>query len=120
MDLVLVRSGGGTAHVADADLVGTRWALGTLRGETVEVDGRASFLQLRTGEGDLQVCGESGCNSFRGTFTQTGAALEFGSLASTRKACPAPLMDLEARCAAREDTRDLERSASGAVPLPSA
>jgi len=81
----------------------------TLREETVEVDGKVFLLELRSGEGGPEVFGDSGCNSFRGSFTHVGAALEFGPLASTRKACPPPLADLEARfLSALADTRRYE------------
>ncbi|MEM7728349.1 MAG: META domain-containing protein [Pseudomonadota bacterium] len=44
---------------------------------------------------DGEVVGSGGCNSFFGNFQQTGRLVTFGPLASTRKACPAPIMQAE-------------------------
>ena len=65
-----------------ATLAGTEWGFAD--------DGR--FVAFKTGG---EVVGSGGCNSFFGSFTQDGRSLSFGPLASTRKACPTPVMDGE-------------------------
>ncbi len=65
-----------------ATLVGTEWGL--------QDDGR--FVAFKMGG---EVVGSGGCNNFFGSFTQDGRALSFGPLASTKKACPQPIMDGE-------------------------
>lgn len=44
---------------------------------------------------DGAVSGYAGCNRFSGTYTSTGEALSFGTLASTRRACEEAAMALE-------------------------
>lgn len=89
VELVLVRSGGGSTPVADAALTNTRWILRTLGGEAVPIEPnqRPAFLQFGHGQDD-RVLGRAGCNTFRGGFMVDGQKLEFGALATTRKACP--------------------------------
>ena len=97
VDLVLIRSGGGSAPVADASLTNTRWLLRTLGGEPVQLaDGRRPpFLQFMSqGEGN-RVHGFAGCNNFNGGYEIGEGKLSFGNLASTMMACPE--MELEDR-----------------------
>lgn len=42
-----------------------------------------------------QVSGSAGCNSFRGSYKTQGKNVEFGPLATTRRACAEPLMTQE-------------------------
>jgi putative lipoprotein len=42
-----------------------------------------------------RVYGRSGCNRFNGSWQQNETTVKFGSLASTKMACPPALMDLE-------------------------
>jgi heat shock protein HslJ len=44
---------------------------------------------------DGKIGGFAGCNRFFGNFVATDATLDIGPLGSTRKACPAPLMERE-------------------------
>lgn len=67
-----------------ASLVGTEW--GPIQGEFDQ------FVAFKT-EGD--VIGSGGCNNFFGSFTQNGRLITFGPLASTKKACPSPIMEAE-------------------------
>jgi heat shock protein HslJ len=46
---------------------------------------------------DGRVAGRSACNRYRGAYTLTGEGLGFGPLATTRMACPPPVMATEAR-----------------------
>jgi heat shock protein HslJ len=80
---------------AAATLTGTRWMLRTLSGADVRAEGETPFLQLSEEEGSTLVFGSGGCNRFRGGCTVSGSSLEFGALASTRKACAPPVMLLE-------------------------
>jgi len=67
-----------------ASLAGTEWG---------PVDDR--FDQFVAFKSDGDVIGSGGCNNFFGSFTQTGRLITFGPLASTKKACPRPLMTAE-------------------------
>lgn len=67
-----------------ASLAGTEW--GPLQGDLDQ------FVAFKS-EGD--VVGSGGCNNFFGSFTQNGRLISFGPLASTRMACPQPIMDAE-------------------------
>jgi heat shock protein HslJ len=53
-----------------------------------------SELTARFGS-DGAIGGSSGCNTYRGPYTLDGEALTFGALATTRMACPAPILDQE-------------------------
>jgi putative lipoprotein len=90
VDLVLVRSGGGTAAVADAELSGTRWLLRTLGGEAVEIAAgeRAPYLQFESLDGAKTAHGFAGCNSFNGGYLVAGATLSFEKMIMTLRACP--------------------------------
>lgn len=75
------------SHAANrplANLAGTEW--GPINGDLDQ------FVAFKS-EGD--VIGSGGCNNFFGSFTQNGRLITFGPLASTRKTCPAPIMDAE-------------------------
>ena len=89
-DIVLVRSGGASAPVADADLTGTRWQLRTLGGDRVEpVEGhRAPYLQFESRDGETIAHGFTGCNSFNGGYRVEGATLGFDRMLMTLRACP--------------------------------
>ncbi|MCC6626153.1 MAG: META domain-containing protein [Chloroflexi bacterium] len=45
---------------------------------------------------DSTVTGSAGCNRFNGNYTVTGSAIKIGALATTRMACPEPVMTQEA------------------------
>lgn len=75
------------SHAADrplATLAGTEW--GPLQGDLDQ------FVAFKS-EGD--VVGSGGCNNFFGSFTQNGRLISFGPLASTKMACPSPIMEAE-------------------------
>lgn len=65
-------------------LVGTEWGPGE-----GDID---QFIAFKT---DGDVVGSGGCNNFFGSFTQNGRSITFGPLASTRMACPQPIMEAE-------------------------
>ena len=89
VDLVLKRSGGGAAAIADAELTNTRWLLRTLGEVKVEIDPdhRAPFLQFEDKTGSNIAHGYSGCNSFTGGYLVAGSVLSFDKLLSTMRAC---------------------------------
>ncbi len=75
----------------DAGLEGTDWSIEAVGGTTLAPDPPAT-LSVEPGG---QVAGQTGCNQFNGTVSVDGAALTFGPLATTRKACEAGLMEQE-------------------------
>ncbi|MFC8596271.1 META domain-containing protein [Streptomyces atroolivaceus] len=80
-----------------APLAGTAWKVTGLVSGSVAASlpaGTENKAHLTFGE-DGSVEGNLGCNSFHGKATVSGSTLTFGPLASTRKMCPGPEMDLE-------------------------
>ncbi len=75
----------------DAGLDGTAWTIAAVGGTTLGPD-PAATLSIEPGG---QVSGQTGCNQFNGTVSMDGAALTFGPLATTRKACEPGLMEQE-------------------------
>lgn len=75
----------GAPETADA-LAGTSWVLTELNGQAPVGGGDVPTLEF----GEDQAGGNSGCNFFSGPYSQTGASLRFGPLASTRRACVDP------------------------------
>lgn len=53
-----------------------------------------SSVTLAFGE-DRRVSGQASCNGFTGEYSLTGEGLSVGQVATTRKACPPPLMQQE-------------------------
>ena len=96
VDLILVRSGGAEAPVADAELHETRWELRALANEQVKPSAGQEMHFLQFDDVSNTVSGFVGCNNFTGEYMVSGTALEFGSLARTKRACPS--MALEDRC----------------------
>jgi heat shock protein HslJ len=75
---------GSTAAAADVALTGTQW---TLDASTLDIAGAGdvdSWIEFER----ARVAGDDGCNQFTGGYTASGAKLEIGPLAGTRKACP--------------------------------
>lgn len=65
-------------------LAGTEWA---------PFDGPPDqFVAFRAGG---EISGSGGCNNFFGSFTEQGRMLTVGPLASTKRACPEPIMSSE-------------------------
>jgi heat shock protein HslJ len=65
-------------------LAGTEW--GPVENEIDQ------FIAFKS---DGEIVGSGGCNNFFGNYTQTGRRITVGPLASTRKACPEPIMTAE-------------------------
>lgn len=73
-----------------SDLAGTTWVLQELGGAMlVDVEPSVAF------GGDGTVSGSTGCNTFNGTYELDGAAVTFGPLATTKRACADPTMFVE-------------------------
>jgi heat shock protein HslJ len=73
-----------------ADLAGSEWRPTTI-GQAAWTGGEA-FVRF---EGEGRLTGHAGCNGFFGTYRVDEGTLEIGPLASTRKACPEPVMTAE-------------------------
>ena len=93
VDLVLVRSGGAEAPVADADLYGTRWELRALANEQVKPEAGQEMHFLQFDDVSNTVSGFIGCNNFTGEYIASGKALEFGNLARTMRVCPSMALE---------------------------
>jgi putative lipoprotein len=93
VDLVLVRSGGGEAPVADAELPGTRWELRELANERVNREAGQEMFFLQFDDANETATGFVGCNNFTGKYKVSGTAIEFGNLAQTMRACPSMVLE---------------------------
>jgi len=76
---------------AAADLAGSEWRP-VMVGQTAWNEEIDAFVRF---EGEGRLAGHTGCNGFFGGYRVDGEAIEIGPLASTRKACPEPLMTAE-------------------------
>ena len=84
-----------TVHAA-AGLFGQKWLVESVRGVRTFDKFRTELLISKDGSVSTTV----GCNRMFGKATIDGDRLTVGQLASTRKACGPPLMELEGRYAA--------------------
>ncbi|HET9068886.1 MAG TPA: META domain-containing protein [Amaricoccus sp.] len=101
------------ADAATTALVGS-WTLGGLTGEAAVAPGVVSSLTL-TAAGSAE--GNGGCNNFHGTYSLEGETLRFGPIASTRRACPPPVMEQETRFFAALDATRGMRIEAGSLLL---
>lgn len=86
-------AGGGTGGTLD----GVTWALTSYTADGTSTDVPADVLADATFQAtDSTVSGSGGCNRFSGGYTQDGASLTFGPLATTMMACFGPASDVEA------------------------
>lgn len=79
-----------SAQTADQGLIRLHdiWVLETLEGQALELQSEAQRPRLEINSRDMSVFGFDGCNSLRGSILRADAEeIEFGPLASTRKAC---------------------------------
>ena len=72
-------------------LAGSEWRGTWLLDDRLEHEVTVAF------QSDDEVAGEAGCNRFNGRYSDDRGSLSIGPLATTRKACPEDLMDVEAR-----------------------
>ena len=70
-----------------APLAGTRWTLAELNGQPPVAAPSDNVPTLEFAAREARASGNGGCNQFSGPYTQAGASLRFGPLASTRRAC---------------------------------
>ena len=98
----VVLAGAAVAAIAGPPpLAGSEWGYRLEAGQT---DRR--FVRFDASGG---VHGNGGCNSFRGSYAQTGNDITISRLATTRKACPEPIMANEmAFLAALANARSVE------------
>ncbi|MCX4824147.1 META domain-containing protein [Streptomyces sp. NBC_01142] len=78
-------------------LVGTKWSVNSLLSDETATSlpaGTEKKAHLTFGK-DGAVRGNLGCNNFTSTAKVSGSSVTFGRIASTRKLCPGPEMDLE-------------------------
>ena len=83
--------GCGGPRVPPPNLVGSRWQIVSIGGQTVSGDDYIiEFEQDR-------LSGQAGCNRFSGPYTETRPTLRPGAIAATRMACSGPRMEHERR-----------------------
>ncbi|MGH2607205.1 MAG: META domain-containing protein [Anaerolineales bacterium] len=79
---------------SSGDLAGTRWSLVALNGRAPLPASGPITLEFEIGG---RAGGNSGCNSYGGTYVARGGSLTFGEMVSTLRACVDPsLNDQEA------------------------
>lgn len=66
----------------------SNWRLFSLNGQKVNVTDGTSIPTLAFDPQNMQVSGNSGCNSFTGGFTTDKETITLSNLASTRMMCP--------------------------------
>lgn len=74
-------------------LAGPTWVANEIGGQPV-LARQPATLDVKA---DGSLSGESGCNGYAGAMTVVGETLTFGQLIATKKACPGPEMEQEAR-----------------------
>ena len=85
----------GVEPVVPGTLEGGPWLVEDLNGGGIIDNARIDLTFDPGDQGTSAVHGRSGCNRFRGAWTQNGATVRLGPLASTMMACPPALMELE-------------------------
>lgn len=105
----------GQEQVISGSLAGGSWVVEDVNGGGVIDDAR---LDMTFDVTELRVSGHAGCNSFSGSFVETGAVVQFGPLMTTRKMCAPSLMDLEGKLlSALQATTSVAYDATGAATL---
>lgn len=77
-----------TPAVTPASVMGREWVLVSFSEHTDPLGAGGRPLTLRLDSAESRASGFSGCNRYTGPFTLAGDSLRFGSIASTRMACP--------------------------------
>lgn len=84
--------------VVEPSLIGAEWsATGVNNGKGGVASLVADTVITATFGEDGPLFGSGGCNRYRGRFTVDGARITIGPLATTRMACPGPVMEQEAQ-----------------------
>jgi heat shock protein HslJ len=115
--IVLASACSSTSLAPPPALIGTQWRVERLDGKGVP-DRSRSTLQFSD---SAAAGGVLACNRFTASYTQDGAYLKFGEVASTRMACPQPVMEQEARFSAvLEATRGVRRDGNALLLVDAA
>lgn len=90
------------APASPAPSADASWRPGTLSGtswRSAETDAAAppGSSPTLTFDSPQHAAGSTGCNRFSGAVTMDGGSLRFGRLMTTRRGCPAPVMEREKR-----------------------
>jgi len=102
------------AQGAGAGIDGTTWLVEDIAGRGVIDRAQTTISFDATGH----VSGNTGCNRYTAVATRDGAALRFGQLATTRRACVPALMDQEHKFnQAMQDVRSYVVDATGLLHL---
>lgn len=80
------------ASIPATQLIGTNWRVVDIKGTPTNEKTRTTLTLAEDGRAG----GKGGCNSYFAQATINGGSLVFGSPASTRMACPEPMMQQEA------------------------
>lgn len=97
MTLALAGAAGAQSSATPSPLpTGTTWTLTQLQ------EGGRNFTPVGSGRPTLRLdgrtaSGSTGCNTYRGAYASRADVLRFGPLATTRRACPGPVGEGEAR-----------------------
>jgi len=88
----------GCSHTAESpmivnELIGTEWVLEEIDGRGV-ADNVQSTLRF---DGNDRIIGWGGCNRYFTGFDSAGNGIKLGPIGSTRRTCPAVVMDQEDR-----------------------
>lgn len=78
---------------APSGLEGVEWILVAMGSDGALVDEASITLKL---EGE-NLSGRSGCNLYQSRMVVDGSAVTVGRIASTKRACPPPVMEIESR-----------------------
>ena len=84
-------AGGGTGGT----LEGTTWQLARYQSSSGAMADVPAGVETTAVFKAGTVSGNGGCNTYSGPYTQSGASLTFGQLATTMMACPDPQMSVE-------------------------
>lgn len=114
--LLLARQNAGEDEEPTGAYTDVRWRPVSVGGARFAEDTDA-FLEISA---DGTVNGHAGCNRFSGVVRRTPAGVELGPLATTRRACPEPLMRSEAALLLALETARAIRSDGSELRLVSA
>jgi heat shock protein HslJ len=97
----------GAPATGSVPLEGTTWSLVEVGGQPARAAGNDGTPSLRLDAAEKRASGNTGCNSFAGGYQLGGAALRFGALISTRRACLDPALNQQESTYLRalDDTR---------------
>jgi copper homeostasis protein (lipoprotein) len=80
---------------APLPLESTSWRLSSLAGQPLSSADATHAPTLMFDAAEKRVSGSGGCNRITGSYNVNGDKLDFGPIASTKMACPQPIMDTE-------------------------